>query len=72
MDRISIVVPCFNEEEALPIYYREMCKIMDEMQDAEFELLFIDDGSKDQTLSILRELHQKDSRCKYESFSRNF
>ncbi len=72
MNKISVVVPCFNEEEALPVYYREMCKIMKQMPDVEFELLFIDDGSTDRTLGILKEFHEADARCEYFSFSRNF
>ena len=44
MDRISIVVPCFNEEEALPVYYREMKRVMGELSEVSFEILFVDDG----------------------------
>lgn len=72
MKKISIVIPCFNEEMALRIYYEEMSRIMEQMQEVEFALLFVDDGSTDTTLDIMKELHQKDSRCKYLSFSRNF
>lgn len=78
MDKISVVVPCWNEEEALPIYYREMGRVMETMiQNAEkktldFELIFVDDGSLDGTLRIMKELNQKDARCRYLSFSRNF
>ena len=70
--QISVIVPCFNEQDALPIYYEEMKKIMNQMQSEDFEILFIDDGSSDRTLSILKELNEKDCRCKYYSFSRNF
>ena len=72
MSRISIVVPCFNEEEALPVYYREMSKIMERMPDVEFELIFVDDGSSDGTLQLLKDLNKTDIRCRYLSFSRNF
>lgn len=74
MSRISIIIPCFNEEEAIPVYYREMKKIMDSrlMKDVAFELLFVDDGSSDRTMEILRKLNTQDERCKYLSFSRNF
>lgn len=72
MDLISIVVPCFNEEEALPVYYREMQRVMGEMSEVSFEILFVDDGSSDKTLDILKQLNEKDGRCKYLSFSRNF
>ncbi|MBQ2264972.1 MAG: glycosyltransferase family 2 protein [Oscillospiraceae bacterium] len=76
MSLISIVVPCYNEEEVLPLFYEEIQKIMEQMRQEHshltFELLFIDDGSKDKTLSILREMALKDSRVRYISFSRNF
>ena len=73
MDKISIIIPCFNEEEALPIYYTEMKKIMDNMKkQTDFELIFVDDGSSDRTYEIMKELHRKDGRCQYLSFSRNF
>ena len=72
MDRISIVVPCFNEEEALPVYYREMKRVMGELSEVSFEILFVDDGSSDKTLEILKQLNAKDGRCEYLSFSRNF
>lgn len=69
---ITIIIPCFNEEEALPVYYHAMCPVMEQMNDATFELLFIDDGSSDSTLLKMKQLHRQDSRCKYFSFSRNF
>lgn len=69
---MSIIIPCYNEQEVLNLYYDEMKKIMDSMSDLSFELIFVDDGSKDNTLSILKELHEKDYRCKYISFSRNY
>ena len=73
MDKISIIIPCFNEEEALPIYYAEMKKVMDSMKKhTSFELLFVDDGSSDRTYEIMKDLHRKDGRCQYLSFSRNF
>lgn len=72
MNKISVIVPCFNEEDALPIYYREMCGVMEQMKETEFELLFVDDGSSDGTLSIMKELNGRDERCRYFSFSRNF
>ena len=72
MNKISIVIPCFNEEEALPVYYEEMSRIMKQMQGVDFELLFVDDGSSDRTLGIMKSLHESDERCKYLSFSRNF
>lgn len=72
MDKISVVVPCYNEEEALPVYYKEMCRVMEKMKEVVFELIFVDDGSSDATLGIMKDLNEKDSRCRYLSFSRNF
>ena len=72
---LSIVVPCYNEQEALPYFYKEICRVAEEMQSshgADFEFIFVDDGSKDKTLSIARELHKQDERVRYISFSRNF
>lgn len=72
---ISIVVPCFNEEESLPIFYTEISKIREKMKQeyqTDFEIILVDDGSKDKTLKIMRELSQKDKGIKYISFSRNF
>jgi glucosyltransferase len=72
MDKISIVVPCYNEQEALPYFYEEMDKVMKKMNSVSFELLFINDGSKDNTLNVLIDLSKKDDKVKYLSFSRNF
>ena len=54
-EKISVVVPCYNEEESLPLFYEEVCRVAKEMKNVEFEFLFINDGSKDSTLSILRD-----------------
>ena len=72
MKKISVVVPCYNEEEALPFFYKEITQIATKMDYAEFEFLFINDGSKDKTLEILREYARMDKRVRYISFSRNF
>ncbi len=73
MDRISVVIPCWNEEDAIPIYYAEMSQVMKTLgQEADFELIFVDDGSTDKTLKIIKGLNEKDPCCKYLSFSRNF
>ena len=72
MERISIIIPCYNEQEAIPIYYEEMKKIMADMKEVGFELIFVDDGSGDHTLEQMRSLAEKDARCRYLSFSRNF
>ncbi len=71
-NKISIVVPCYNEEESLPYFYDEALKQINKMDYVDFELIFIDDGSKDNTINILRELRKKDNRVRYISFSRNF
>ena len=76
MKKLSIIVPCYNEEEVLPLFYAEITRVMDEMKrtyaELTFELLFIDDGSRDKTLTQLRELATKDQRVRYIAFSRNF
>lgn len=76
MKLISVVVPCYNEEEVLPMFYDEIIKVTDGMKkehsDIDFEFLFINDGSKDKTLQIFHELADKDKRVRYISFSRNF
>ena len=68
---ISIIVPCFNEEESLPLFYAEMEKIKFQIND-HFEYIFVNDGSKDRTLQVLRDLNQADKNVHYLSFSRNF
>lgn len=72
MEKITIIVPCYNEEAVLPLFYEEITKTAAEMKELDFELLFVNDGSSDKTLDILRDLHQKDKRVRYISFSRNF
>ena len=72
MKKISVVVPCYNEEEALPIFYEEITKVAKEIENSEFEFLFINDGSKDKTLEELKKLSKQDERVRYISFSRNF
>ena len=73
MKKISIVVPCYNEEESLPLFYKEVNKVTETMKaKAEFEFVFVNDGSKDNTLEELRNLAKKDKRVRYISFSRNF
>ena len=68
---ISIIVPCFIEEESLPLFYAEMEKIKSQIDD-NFEYIFVNDGSKDRTLQVLRDLNQADKNVHYLSFSRNF
>ena len=72
---ISLIVPCYNEEEAMPLFYQEAARVaaqMEKSHGAEFEIIFVDDGSKDGTLRVARELHDADPRVRYVSFSRNF
>lgn len=69
---ISLIIPCYNEEESIKICYNEINKVIEKMSEQDFEIIFIDDGSKDKTLSILKNLSNKDKRVKYLSFSRNF
>ncbi|HFI0076567.1 TPA: glycosyltransferase family 2 protein [Streptococcus suis] len=68
---ISVIVPCFNEEEAIPYFYDAMEKVRKEMGD-QFEYIFVNDGSKDRTLTVLRQLSGQDRAVRYLSFSRNF
>jgi glucosyltransferase len=72
MDKLSIIVPCYNEQETLPYLYYALKKISSEMEEQEFEFILINDGSKDNTLDLIIEIANMDSRIKYISFSRNF
>lgn len=72
MALITIVVPCYNEEQALPLFYQEITRVAQEMAPVDFEFLFVDDGSKDNTLPVLRSLAEADKRVRFLSFSRNF
>ena len=72
MAKISIIVSCYNEEKALPLFYEETEKNIKELKDIEFEYIFVNDGSTDKTLEIIKKLRKKDSKVKYVSFSRNF
>ena len=72
MSKISIVVPMYNEQEALDILYRELKRLTETIPDHEFEYLFVNDGSKDATLDEIRKLAKQDARVRYVSFSRNF
>lgn len=71
-EKISTIIPCFNEEESIPLFYEEIIKVTKKMNYVDFELLFINDGSTDNTLNILRNLSKKDKRVRFISFSRNF
>lgn len=72
MKKISIIVPAYNEEESLPYLYERLNKLMDEMKQYEFEILFVNDGSKDNTLKMIKQYREKDPRYCYVDFSRNF
>ena len=72
MDKISVAVPCYNEEPALESFFAAVSAVAEQMPEVAFEFLFIDDGSRDRTLEKMQELAQRDSRVKYISFSRNF
>ena len=72
MSIISVIVPCYNEEEALPYFYEEIKKTASKMDYVDFEFIFVNDGSKDNTLKILKDYSNNDARVKYISFSRNF
>lgn len=78
-EKISVVVPCYNEQEVLHYFYSEMSKVMNKMEnemekdtEIDFEIIFVNDGSKDSSLEIMHELAEKDKRVKYLSFSKNF
>ena len=68
---LSIIVPCYNEQEVLPLFYRKTGEVLEKMG-CEYELILVDDGSKDGTLAVMKDLAQKDTHVKYLSFSRNF
>jgi glycosyltransferase involved in cell wall biosynthesis len=69
---ISVIVPCYNEQEAIPYFYEEMTRVEKTMPDYDFEMIFVNDGSKDKTIDIIHEYAAKDSQVKYIDFSRNF
>lgn len=73
---LSVIVPCYNEEEAIPYFYDEMLKTINifsqRFPDVLFEMLFVDDGSNDDTMGVVKGLREKDDRVRYVSFSRNF
>ena len=72
MKKISVIVPCYNEQEAVPLFYEEMVRVEKSMQNYSFELIFVNDGSKDNTINVVRELAAKDEQVKFIDFSRNF
>ncbi len=72
MDKISLIIPCYNEEESLPYLYKELEAVSEKMPDQEFEFIFVNDGSADKTMYVIKELKKGDERIHYVSFSRNF
>lgn len=71
-EKISVIVSCYNEEQTIPIFYKEIINVAKKMKDNEFEFIFVNDGSKDDTLNIIKDLARKDKRVRFLSFSRNF
>ena len=71
-EKISVIVPCYNEEEAIPIFYRKIAMVTEDMSDYDFEIIFVNDGSYDSTLDVIHKLADEDTRVKYLDFSRNF
>jgi glycosyltransferase involved in cell wall biosynthesis len=72
MRKISVIVPCYNEQEAIPYFYDEMTRVEKTMPDYDFEMIFVNDGSKDKTMEIILEYADRDDHVKYIDFSRNF
>lgn len=70
--RVSILVPCFNEEDSLSLFYKETTKVMDNLLQYDWELLFVNDGSKDETLSVIKKIYEADRRVSYVDLTRNF
>ena len=73
MEKISVIIPCYNEEKALPLFYKEMERVRkQDFKDVKFEYIFVNDGSSDKTLEEIKKLNSKDKKVRYISFSRNF
>lgn len=72
MEKISIIIPCYNEEDAIPIFFKEVEKVNKEMKNVDFLYIFVDDGSSDNSLKEIKNLSEKHDYVKYISFSRNF
>ena len=72
MKKISILIPCYNEEKSLPILYPELKKIMDKIINYDWEILFVNDGSKDNTINIIKALRAADNRINFVNLTRNF
>ncbi len=73
MEKISVVISCYNEEKSIPLFYKEMERVRKkDFKDIEFEYIFVNDGSEDTTIDVIKELNKKDKKVRYISFSRNF
>ena len=72
MKKLSVIFPCFNEEESIPLFYKEINKVSKNMKYVSFEFIFVNDGSMDKTLEVIKKIRKKDNRVRYISFSRNF
>ena len=72
MKKITVIIPAYNEEESLPFLYERMKELMKNMSNYEFEILFVNDGSKDKTIEIIKKMREEDKRICYVDFSRNF
>ena len=74
VEKVSFVIPCYNEEEAIPIFYKTMEDLLETriLEDLEYEYVFVDDGSSDNSIGCMRELRASDDRVHFISFSRNF
>ena len=72
MKKISIIIPAYNEQDSLPFLFERLNNLTNQLQDYEFEILFVNDGSKDKTLELIKEQRKIDNKISYVSFSRNF
>ena len=73
MEKISVIISCYNEEESLPLFYKEMERVRkQDFEDVDFEYIFVNDGSKDKTLEEIKALRKENKKVRYISFSRNF
>ena len=72
MKKVTIIIPAYNEQESLPFLYERLEKLINDIKKYEFEILFVNDGSKDKTIELIKEYREKDKRISYVDFSRNF
>ncbi len=72
MDKITLIIPCYNEQDTIPFLKKELYKVMEGFENVEFEVILVDNCSEDKTLGLMKQLHEEDPRFQYISFSRNF